>query len=118
MREWKNKEKASKRKEEKADKSDKELAEILKEDINSESTFEDEEGIDLRARTTKFSPATEFESYDYLKQVWTDINPPTPESALKSKLFTCIYFVDTNAKKKPNFTLARVWIVFWKIKMG
>ena len=62
----KNKEKATKRKKEKADEIDEELTEILEENANSDSTFEDEEGIDLRVRTIKFPPATEFESYDYL----------------------------------------------------
>ena len=81
----KYKEKASTRKKDKGDESDKELAEIS-EDTNSASTFEDEEGIDLRACTIKFPPATEFELYDCLRQVWTDINPPKWESAIKSKL--------------------------------
>ena len=83
--EWENKkykEKASTRKKDKADESDEELAKISKE-TNSDSTFEDEEGIDLHACTIKFPPATEFESYDCLRQVWTDINPPKWERAIK-----------------------------------
>ena len=104
----KNKEKASKRKKEKADKSDEELAEILEEDTNSDSTFEDEEGKDLRARTIKFPPATEFESYDYLRKVWRDINPSTPESAIKTKFYFCSFFVDKNAMKKPKLFVGRV----------
>ena len=104
----KNKENANKRKKDKANESDEELADILEEDTKFNSTFEDEEGTDLRACTIKFSPATEFESYDYLWQVWTDINSPTPERAIKSKLFASISFVDTNAKKKPKLFVGRV----------
>ena len=104
----KNKEKANKRKKNKANESVEELAGILEEDTKFNSTFEDEEGTDLRACPIKFPPATEFESYDCLWQVWTDINCPTLEGAIKSKLFAYISFVDTNAKKKPKLFVARV----------
>ena len=106
------------RRKKQAGKSVEELAEILEEDTNSDSTFEDEEGKDLRARTIKFPPATEFESYDYLRKVWRDINPSTPESAIKTKLYFCIYFVDKNAKKKPKLFVGRVLNRFLEDKDG
>ena len=50
--------------------------------------------------------------------LWTDINPSTSESAIKSKFVACIYFVDTNAKKKPKRFVCRVLNRFLEDKDG